>query len=43
MKEGILVITLWQIVIRDLGTQMMDMMEPNIPAKPLQEGGQFIE
>ena len=43
VKYGILPVSLCQVVIWDLRTQMMDMMEANIPAEPLQHRRQFIE
>ena len=43
MKDGILFIGLRKVVIGDLRAQMVDVMETDVPAEPLQDGRQFIK
>lgn len=43
MKDRVFVITPGQVVVRDLRTQMVDVMETDISTEPLKDDGQFIE
>ena len=43
MEHGIFIIAFGQIVIGDLGAQVMDVMKTDIPTEPLQDDRQFIE
>ena len=43
MKYRILLIGPGQVVIGDLRTQVMDVVEADVPREPLQQGREFIE
>src|SRR5690349_18129970 len=43
MKHGIFIIAFGEVIVGDLGAQVMDMMKADIPAEPLQNERQFIE
>ena len=43
MEQGIFVIALGQVVVGDLGAQVMDVMKTDVPGEPLQNERQFIE
>jgi len=43
MEQWVFVITLGQVVVGDLGAQVMDMMKSDVPAEPLQDERQFVE
>ena len=35
MEQWVFVIALGQVIVRDLGAQVMDVMEANVPTEPL--------
>ena|SRR5690242_3748170 len=43
LEHRILVVTFLKLVIRDSRAEVMDVMETDIPRKPLQHFGKFIE
>ena len=43
MEQGIFVIALGQVVVGDLGAQVMDVMKTDVPSEPLQDERKFIE
>jgi len=43
MEFRIFVVALRQVVVRDFGAQVVDVMEPDVSAEPLQDKRQLIE
>ena len=43
MEKRVFIIAFGQVIVGDLGTQMMDVMKADIPAEPLEDEWQLIE
>ena len=43
MEEGIFIIAFREIVVRDLGAQVVDVMKADVPTKPLQDKRQLVK